>query len=76
MYLTFDSETTGLPKNFKAPISDSENWPRLVQLAWQINDEEGQLINKNDALITIESDKSSVEIPSNLNGKTVAVITP
>jgi len=30
MYLTFDSETTGLPKNFKAPISDSENWPRLV----------------------------------------------
>ena len=30
---------------------------------------EGQSIKKNDALITIESDKSSVEIPSNLNGK-------
>ncbi len=30
---------------------------------------EGQLIKKNDALITIESDKSSVEIPSNLEGK-------
>ena len=26
---------------------------------------EGQSIKKNDALITIESDKSSVEIPSN-----------
>ena len=30
---------------------------------------EGQSITKNDALITIESDKSSVEIPSNLEGK-------
>ena len=30
---------------------------------------EGQLIKQNDALITIESDKSSVEIPSNLEGK-------
>jgi pyruvate dehydrogenase E2 component (dihydrolipoamide acetyltransferase) len=30
---------------------------------------EGQTIKKNDPLITIESDKSSVEIPSNFNGK-------
>ena len=30
---------------------------------------EGQSIKKNDALITIESDKSSVEIPSNYEGK-------
>ena len=30
---------------------------------------EGQSIKKNEALITIESDKSSVEIPSNLEGK-------
>ena len=30
---------------------------------------EGQTLKKNDPLITIESDKSSVEIPSNLNGK-------
>ena len=30
---------------------------------------EGQSIKKNDALITIESDKSSVEIPSNFEGK-------
>ena len=29
----------------------------------------GQTIKKNDPLITIESDKSSVEIPSNFNGK-------
>ena len=30
---------------------------------------EGQSLKKNDPLITIESDKSSVEIPSNFNGK-------
>ena len=29
----------------------------------------GDIINKNDPLITIESDKSSVEIPSLLSGK-------
>ena len=30
---------------------------------------EGQEIKKNDPMITIESDKSSVEIPSNFDGK-------
>ena len=30
---------------------------------------EGQTVVKNDPLITIESDKSSVEIPSNFEGK-------
>ena len=30
---------------------------------------EGQSLKKNDPLITIESDKSSVEIPSNFDGK-------
>jgi pyruvate dehydrogenase E2 component (dihydrolipoamide acetyltransferase) len=30
---------------------------------------EGQTLQKNDPLITIESDKSSVEIPSNVEGK-------
>ena len=29
----------------------------------------GQSLSKNDPLITIESDKSSVEIPSSLEGK-------
>ncbi len=44
MYLIFDTETTGLPRNWKAPISDSGNWPRCVQLAWQLHDASGVLI--------------------------------
>ncbi|MGB8765657.1 MAG: 3'-5' exonuclease [Burkholderiales bacterium] len=41
MYLFFDTETTGIPKNYKAPASDSRNWPRLVQLAWLLVDKDG-----------------------------------
>ena len=37
MYLIFDTETTGLPKKWNAPLTDSENWPRCVQLAWQLH---------------------------------------
>ena len=52
MYLIFDTETTGLPKRWDAPISDSENWPRCIQIAWQIHDDIGQLISHEDYLIT------------------------
>ena len=48
MYLIFDTETTGLPQNFNAPISDSDNWPRMVQIAWQLHDDEGKLIENQD----------------------------
>lgn len=41
MYLFFDTETTGLPKNYQAPLDDFLNWPRLVQLAWSLYDAEG-----------------------------------
>ncbi len=34
MYLFIDCETTGLPKNWRAPVTDLDNWPRVVQLAW------------------------------------------
>ncbi|MCK9452364.1 MAG: DNA polymerase III subunit alpha [Bacteroidales bacterium] len=45
MFLIFDTETTGLPNNFNAPVSDSDNWPRMVQLAWQLHDAEGKLLD-------------------------------
>ena len=34
MYLFLDTETTGLPRSWRAPVSELENWPRLVQIAW------------------------------------------
>ncbi len=51
MYLIFDTETTGLPKNFKAPISDTDNWPRCVQIAWQLHDKMGELVEVKSFLI-------------------------
>lgn len=54
MYLIFDTETTGLPQNFSAPITDLDNWPRLVQLAWQLHDERGKLINSGNYIIKPE----------------------
>ncbi len=51
MYLIFDTETTGLPKSWNAPITDTDNWPRAVQVAWQLHDEMGKLIEHDDFLI-------------------------
>jgi DNA polymerase-3 subunit epsilon len=50
-YLFFDTETTGLPKIFNAPISKSENWPRLVQLAYIIYDASGNKLKSNNYII-------------------------
>jgi DNA polymerase-3 subunit alpha len=54
MYLVFDTETTGLPQNFNAPLTDSDNWPRMVQIAWQLHDDEGNLLENQDYLIKPE----------------------
>ena len=51
MYIIFDTETTGLPKNWNAPISDLDNWPRAIQIAWQVHDELGHLVEHKDFLI-------------------------
>ncbi|SFI65609.1 DNA polymerase III, alpha subunit [Kaistella treverensis] len=54
MYLIFDTETTGLPKNFNAPITDSDNWPRMVQIAWQLHANDGALLENQDYIIKPE----------------------
>lgn len=54
MYLFFDTETTGLPRNWKAPATDLNNWPRLVQLAFLYYDKNGQKISGGDFIIKPE----------------------
>jgi len=51
MFLIFDTETTGLPKDFNAPVTDGDNWPRLVQIAWQLHDETGRLISAENLIV-------------------------
>ena len=51
MYLFFDTETTGLPKRWNAPVTDLENWPRLVQLAWIMYDDRGNMLESRDVIV-------------------------
>ena len=52
MYLIFDTETTGLPKRWNAPVTDTDNWPRCIQIAWQLHDAMGNLLEHQDYLLT------------------------
>ncbi|MBZ4220364.1 MAG: 3'-5' exonuclease [Chlorobium sp.] len=54
MYLFFDTETTGLPRNWRAPETDVDNWPRLVQLAFLYCDSDGNQLSSGDYLIKPE----------------------
>jgi len=51
MYFIFDTETTGLPRDYDAPVTDLDNWPRLVQLAWQLHDNKGKLISQESFIV-------------------------
>ncbi len=51
MFLIFDTETTGLPLSWNAPINDTGNWPRCVQLAWQLHDFSGKLIHRGNLIV-------------------------
>jgi len=49
-YLFFDTETTGLPRDYHLPATDTDNWPHLVQLAWVLS-EEGKIIEQAEHII-------------------------
>jgi len=51
MYLLFDIETTGLPIRRDAPVSDIDNWPRIVQIAWLLCDNNGKILKQKDYII-------------------------
>jgi len=54
-FIFFDTETTGLPINWKAPVSQVANWPRMIQLGVLVYtvDQDGapQLMDENEFLI-------------------------
>lgn len=65
MYLFFDTETNGLPRDWRAPVTNLTNWPRLVQMAWVLFDEHGIELRRNDHIVrpvgfTIPHDASSI----------------
>jgi DNA polymerase III subunit epsilon len=51
MYMIIDCETTGLPRNWKAPISDLDNWPRAIQIAWSLFNRSGAPVESASHLV-------------------------
>ena len=64
-YLIFDTETTALPVDWNAPISNLDNWPRLVQIAWFHCDNSGNILTDSNYIVkpqgfTIPEDATEV----------------
>lgn len=53
-FIFFDTECNGLPQNYRASITDIRNWPRMVQLAWIVTDENGTILKKQNHIIRPE----------------------
>lgn len=53
-YLFFDTETTGIPNDYKAPCTNTDNWPRLVQLGWLLTNAEGCILSEGNHIVCPE----------------------
>ena len=54
MYIFFDVETTGLlPKNHRTGFNN-DTWPRIVQAAWIVADEEGKIIKSANKIVAVD----------------------
>jgi DNA polymerase III epsilon subunit-like protein len=53
-YLLLDTETTGLPKQRGRPVTDVDNWPRIVQLGWGVYDDSGEELELHAAIVRPE----------------------
>lgn len=61
MYLVFDTETTGLPRDWKAPVSQVDNWPRLVQLGWMLFDANKEFVSEANLIVVPQGFKIPAE---------------
>ncbi len=69
--LFFDTETNGLPQNYKLGVSATSNWPRMIQLGWIITDEAGNILKRKSQLIYPQSFTIDADV-TRLTGITTA----
>lgn len=68
LFMCFDTETTGLPKDYKRSFKDTDNWPHIVQLSYvifQFVDEKIKILDTRDFILKPENykiPKESVEV--------------
>jgi len=51
LHLIYDTETNGLPTDYKAHVHDVDVWPRVVQLAFKVIDDDFQTLTSRNYLI-------------------------
>ncbi len=51
IFLFFDTETIGLPNDYNAPITNVNNWPRIIQISWILATESKKIVSKKDYII-------------------------
>lgn len=51
MILILDTETTRLPANMNAPHTDTENWPHMLSVAWEMYRDSGELHSKEAYIV-------------------------
>lgn len=61
MILIFDCSAASKPKKWKAPYTDTFNWPRLIHISWLAYDRSGNLAADEDFLI-----KNTLEVPDDM----------
>lgn len=50
-YLIFDTETTGLPRKNSSLCNNVRSWPRLVQIAWIVCDNDRTILERECTLV-------------------------
>ncbi len=71
MFLCFDTETTGLPKNYDASFYDTENWPRIVQLSYilfVIQENKIKLLKKQNVILSPDNSFRISTSSTNIHG--------
>jgi DNA polymerase-3 subunit epsilon len=69
VFAFFDTETTGIPRRYDAPVSDLANWPRVVQIAWMTCTPAGDELACSETIIVPEGFQIPPEV-SRIHGIT------
>ncbi|PVY40780.1 3'-5' exonuclease [Pontibacter virosus] len=73
-YLLFvDTETSGLPKDWSMPYSARDNWPHIVQVAWEIYTRQGELVKSRNFYIK-PSDYEMSSVSERIHGISLAFL--
>lgn len=72
MLIFLDTETSGLPRSWNAPATDTENWPHMVQLAYIVTTDDGQELDRHETVIKPEGYTIPDEV-ARIHGITTAI---